>query len=153
MPDELSQAHNPSGPIEAPRADGYLHRHRTMATLLALLVIAWAVGFLTWYYWPGPKLSPPTRAWYTVDDGVTRFEDELERLPPFDHQGKQAVRTHVFSCDDGKTTFVAYLQKLPQEVFKKYRDKGVDPATVDDDELAFDSGWLYKRPVPAPPPG
>ena len=56
------------------------------------------------------------------------------------------MRLHLFSCDGGKTTFVGYLQKLPEETFKKYRDKGIDPANVDDDELAADGGWLMKRP-------
>lgn len=128
-----------------PRAT-FINRHRKSTAALALLVIAFAAAYLTWFYWPGPDNSPPVFAWYTVDDGKTWFQDDAERLPPFEHDGKPAVRLHLFSCDDGKTTFVGYLQKLPEEVFKKYRDKGIDPSKVDDDELAADSGWLMKRP-------
>jgi hypothetical protein len=81
-----------------------------------------------------------------VDDGRTRFADDWERNPPFEHDGKQAVRLHLFSCDGGNTTFVGYLQKFPQETLQKYRDKGVDLATVEDEELAAEGGWLYNRP-------
>ena len=35
------------------------------------LVFVAAAGWLTWFYWPGPDTSPPTRAWYTTDDGLT----------------------------------------------------------------------------------
>jgi hypothetical protein len=126
---------------------GILDRHKKATTVVALLGILAAGGWLTYFYWPGPDLSPPIFAWYSVDNGATWFQDSAERIPPFEHEGKQAVRLHLYSCDDGKTTFVGYLQKLPEEVFKKYRDKGIDPAKVDDDELAADSGWLVKRPA------
>jgi hypothetical protein len=56
------------------------------------------------------------------------------------------VRLHLFSCDGGKTTFIGYLQKLPEEVLQKYRDNGIDPATMDDDDLSAERGWLCKRP-------
>ena len=131
---------------DADKRRGLIERHRTAAVVLSLLALLGAGTYMTWYYWPGPDTSSPTHAWYTCDDGKTRFEDSAERVPPFEHEGRQAVRLHLFSCDGGKTTFVGYLQKLPEEAFKKYRDRGIDPATVDDDVLAIESGWLMKRP-------
>jgi hypothetical protein len=125
---------------------GMLNRHRRLAMILAVLAIVGAGTWLTYFYWPAPDNSPPVFNWYTVDDGASWFQDDAERIPPFGHDGKPAVRLHLFSCDGGKTTFVGYLQKLPEEVLKKYRDKGIDPATVDDDELAAETGWLVKLP-------
>ena len=132
-------------PTARPGLRGLVDRHRRSALALALLLIFACAAWLTWFYWPGPDLSPPTRAWYTVDDGATWFEDDAERIPPFDHEGKPAVRLHLYTCDNGKTMFVGYLQKLPDQTLQKYRDKGIDPATIDDDVLAAENGWLYKR--------
>jgi hypothetical protein len=132
--------------LAAPRKPGFLNRHRSLSMALALLAVIGAASYLTWFFWPEPDHSPPAFAWYTVDDGKSWFQDDFERIPPFQHEGKPAVRLHLYSCDGGKTTFVGYLQKLPEEAFQKYRDKGIDPAKVDDDELAAESGWLAKRP-------
>ena len=57
------------------------------------------------------------------DDG-SWFADKAERVPPFDHHGQPAVRLHLFSCDGGKTTFVGYLEKLPEDVLQHYRIGG-----------------------------
>lgn len=123
-----------------------LRRRPKIAAALAAMMIVVASGYLTWFFWPPPRFPLPTRAWYTVDDGATRFDDDAERIPPFDHDGRPAVRLHLFSCDGGKTSFVGYLQKLPDETMKHYRELGIDPATVDDDQLAAFGGWLAKRP-------
>ena len=42
--------------------------------------------------------------------GVLRFN---HTLPPFDHDGKQAVRAFVFRCEGGKP-FVAYLLRYKE---------------------------------------
>ena len=128
----------------AARAGGVIERHRGIALVLSLVALMGAAGWLTYYYWPDPDRSLPVFNWYTVDDGATWFQDDAERIPPFDHDGKPAMRLHLFTCDGGKTTFVGYLQKLPEETLKAYRDKGIDPAKVDDDDLAAESGWLVK---------
>jgi hypothetical protein len=129
---------------QAPRS--LASRHPRAAVALSLLVIAASAAWLTWFFWPMPTARPPTRAWYTVDDGATWFADDAERIPPFEHDGKQAVRLHLFTCDGGKTAFVGYLQKIPEETFAQLRRRGVDPATIDDDVLAGENGWLCKRP-------
>lgn len=140
-------------PVKAPAGTGsvsdrrtLLDRHRSAIAIVAVSVSLSSAVWLTWFYWPGPDNSLPSFAWYTVDDGRTRFADDVERNPPFEHDGKQAVRLHLFSCDGGKTTFVGYLQKFPEETLRKYRDKGVDPANVEDEELVAEGGWVYKRP-------
>lgn len=55
----------------------------------------------------GPMI---TKAYYTIDDGATFFEDEYDKLAPFQKDGKEAVRAHVFDCN-GKR-FVGFMEKL-----------------------------------------
>src|SRR5688500_13766950 len=49
--------------------------------------------------------------WFTTDDGKTLFTDNARKLPPFDHYGKPAYRAYVYTCDGGKTQFVAFLER------------------------------------------
>jgi hypothetical protein len=50
-------------------------------------------------------------AFYSDDDGSTWFVDDASKLPPFDHNGKPAVRAVVYRYDNDKK-FVAYLEKF-----------------------------------------
>jgi hypothetical protein len=64
-----------------------------------------------------PKSAPRvSKAYYTTDDGATVFEDDLEKTTPFPHEGGSAVQAHMFSCDDGHTKFVGFLEKLPDKL-------------------------------------
>ncbi|HEY7119421.1 MAG TPA: hypothetical protein VH475_22710 [Tepidisphaeraceae bacterium] len=61
-----------------------------------------------------PKVQVATRAYYTVDDGQSVFEDEMDKAAPFEHGGQMAVRAHMFSCDGGKTRFIGFLEKVAE---------------------------------------
>ena len=50
------------------------------------------------------------KAFYSTDDGVTWFADDIAKTPPFDHDGKPAVRAYVVDCD-GKRV-VSYLERF-----------------------------------------
>ena len=52
----------------------------------------------------------PAQAYYTTDDGKTWFAADASNKAPFQHDGKQALRAHVFQCAD-KPPFVGYLSK------------------------------------------
>jgi hypothetical protein len=42
--------------------------------------------------------------------------DDVNKIPPFTKDGKMAVKANVFSCDDGKSRFVGYLEMYtPQD--------------------------------------
>jgi hypothetical protein len=87
---------------------------------------------------------PPARpmAYFTVDDGKSWFTADAESLPPFDYKGQKAVKAHVYTCDEGKTRFVGWLQKLPEDALREAVAKG----PVDDDVIAMRAGWMAKRP-------
>jgi hypothetical protein len=60
------------------------------------------------------QIAASDRAYYTVDDGKTWFPDDAKKVPPFDHQGKPAVRCSVYNVN-GKET-ATYLTKYPDDV-------------------------------------
>lgn len=81
--------------------------------LLILIAIGYAV-FGTFFSGGGDGDGPAaasTKTWYTDDDGKTLFTDKPDLTTPFPHGSGQAVRAMVFSCDGGKTRFIAYLQR------------------------------------------
>ena len=63
----------------------------------------------------GRRSVSPGNAFYTTDEGATLFADAADLLPPFDHDGKEAVRAAVFSCDNGQHRWVQYLFKYSPE--------------------------------------
>lgn len=58
----------------------------------------------------GAPPGPPSEAYFTTDDGQTYFADGIENLPPFQRDGKEAVRAYVFQCAGGKP-FVNHLER------------------------------------------
>lgn len=94
----------------------------------------------------------PTGAYYTVDNGATFFDGPLTELPPFDSNGKEAVKAYVFECDGKK--FVGYMAKLNPEARtailahrKELEKKPTEmPATLMPSQAALRNGWLFKRP-------
>jgi hypothetical protein len=53
------------------------------------------------------------QSFFTADDGKTWFAEDASKLTPFDHDGKEAVRAHVFVS--GGKKWVAYLERCTPE--------------------------------------
>lgn len=81
---------------------------------------------------PVPNGGQPELAYYTTDDGRTFFSDVADRVPPFDHAGRPAVRAVVFTCDDGKTRFAGYLQRYSDTAHAALRQRPTTPANQGD---------------------
>jgi hypothetical protein len=79
------------------------------AAAVALVVIAGLVLAKT--YWPEKK-ADLSQAYYSDDDGATWFKDSAFRVAPFDHNGRPAVVAHVYTYDEGKKQFCAYLARF-----------------------------------------
>lgn len=60
---------------------------------------------------PHQDLQLVNSAFYSDDDGKSWFIDDASKIPPFDHDGKKAVRAVVYRYDDDKK-FVAYLERF-----------------------------------------
>ena len=82
---------------------------RVTAGICAGLIVC---GLIVWYLQGGIRLGGE-RAYYTIDDGKSWFADQAAKLPPFEYDGKQAVRAYVFECN-GKR-FVNSLERYTPE--------------------------------------
>ena len=95
--------------------------------------------------------SANANAYFTVDDGKTWFVDDMTKLPPFDKDGKQAVRAFVYRCPDGKL-FVGYLQRFTPEAKRAIEalDHGdpnrKGPPDTSGIRMAYTVGREVKRP-------
>jgi hypothetical protein len=78
----------------------------TFAAFGAILVAAIAIAFEL----RGNSIPKISKAYYSDDDGKTSFVDDVDKLVPFDHDGKQACQAYLFKCSDG-TVFIGYLSR------------------------------------------
>lgn len=92
-----------------------INKHPVLKIGLSVAFAAVAVVYVA-YQLAGSAAPPKPMAFYTDDDGASLFSDELEKIPPFDHNGRTAVRAFVFTCDEGQHRFVQYLQKYSDPV-------------------------------------
>jgi hypothetical protein len=78
----------------------------------------------------GNGIEVPTNAFYTDDGGKTFFKDDIDKIAPFDHNGKQALRADVFKCADGHE-FVGLVYRFTdmgrREMEKFIKDSPEDP--------------------------
>jgi hypothetical protein len=86
------------------------------------------------------------RAYFTIDDGQTYFEADRNLLAPFDHEGKQAVKVHMFSCDGGKTKVVGYLSKMDDTVKRLYEAEMAKAVAAKQSSPRAPMGFLVKKP-------
>jgi hypothetical protein len=111
----------------------------------AVVLILLAGGFLAYTQMPARR-PKGDKAYFTVDDGQTWFVDSMYMIPPYDHDGKIAVRAMVYSYDKGSKTFCPFLQRYNSDT-KKQLDDAVAQATRDGKPLA--SIELFGSPVAA----
>lgn len=90
----------------------YVEEHPLVA-IVAMVVMLGLAGVSIWYttFDASRTSAAMLRGWFSDDDGHSWFAGDQRMLPPFDHDGKQACRAYVFTCDGGKTKFVAYLER------------------------------------------
>ncbi|MBC8105625.1 MAG: hypothetical protein H7Z14_03465 [Anaerolineae bacterium] len=72
--------------------------------------------------------SSSSQAFFSVDDGKTWFADDAMKVPPFEKDGKQAVRAYVFRAGNG-TKFVNHLERFtpPAKQIMEEAQKPTDP--------------------------
>jgi hypothetical protein len=105
-----------------------------MGAAAALLVVA--MGFVGFQVFGGRDHgagSLPGDAFYTDDNGKTFFKDDVRKIVPFDHKGKQAYRADVFQGSDGKQ-FVGLIYRHTdsgrKELGTYFANKPSDPEGV-----------------------
>lgn len=119
---------------------------RVVAGVVVLLVLI--SGYVIFRQLTGSGVTGTTRAYYTIDDGATWFEDDINKAPPFMHDGKEALRAYVYSCS-GKP-FVAFVEKYTPEFkramdayYERMRSGKTDPKAAAPRDPG---GHMYKKP-------
>jgi hypothetical protein len=104
-----------------------MERHRITVVVIALGIVLVST-VLAFHDRIGAKPGRSGEAFFSIDDGKTWFADDIRKIPPFEYRGKVAVRAYVFSCDDGKTKWTAYLERYTAAAKKQIEDTGAAPA-------------------------
>lgn len=104
-----------------------MNRHSNITTAVVVCVIACGVGAIAWELM-GTNSSLPTKNYFTTDDGKTWFVDSAKQLPPFDHNGAQAVRCYVFQGKNGK--FAGLLEKYSDSTREMLLHTTKPPANI-----------------------
>jgi hypothetical protein len=80
------------------------------ATAIAGVVLLLAAGLVGWATMRPEASSPTPQTFYTADDGATYFPSAERQIPPFPHNGGEAVQAFVYRCGDGEP-FVGVMKK------------------------------------------
>ena len=90
----------------------------TAAVVGVVIILAiWAI-----YHFSGGGPGGGAGSFYSVDNGASWFSRKTDDLPPFDYDGKEAVRAHIYTCGEGGKEFVGYLEKYAPEAKKVLMD-------------------------------
>jgi hypothetical protein len=131
-----------------------ISENRKLGTALGLILVLIACAAITYQFWPAKK-AKLAMAYFSDDDGATWFTDSLDHVPPFDHNGKEAVRAGIFTYDDGSKKFCAFLEKFTPEAKKQLesaiadaaaRGQGPETVTLQREPSFVDSGMMMKVP-------
>ena len=130
-----------------------LDENPSIATISTISVIVIALIAIFFEIKGKSKPSAPTQAYYTVDDGASYFADDVNLVPPYMHDGKEAVRAQVLKGATGKP-FVVYLVRISTRAHSKLEklvaEKGGSPEALTDDRrdievkppLALNAKWV-----------
>ena len=113
-----------------------LNENPAITTGATIGIILIALIFIGYQLFSSNSAEIPTGAFYTTDDSspeaamAALFTDELDKLAPFKKDGKDAYRAFVYTCDGGKTKWVAYLQRYTKEAQTKLAAAREKPETM-----------------------
>jgi hypothetical protein len=87
-----------------------MNKNPAMASGITIGLIVLVLVLMVMYLRSGGALPPRgMQVYFTVDDGKTYFSADRTNIAPWTSDGKEAVRCHVFKCND--QLFVGYLTK------------------------------------------
>ena len=112
-----------------------------------LVVVALVVAFFSLRPKHGGFMgSGKPKLYYTVDDGKTWFEDDATLLPPFQHDGKTAVRVQLFKCGENGQPFVGFLQRIEDKAHKQAEAAQAAGKPQVEVEEVYQPGLEVKKP-------
>jgi hypothetical protein len=96
-----------------------------MIALASLWIVSYGIGSRA-------SLDLDTgRAFFTDDDGTTWFKDDARKVPPFDRNGKQAVRCFIYKCGENGTPWVSHLMRYTPEGTARLKTNTLDPGVTE----------------------
>ena len=118
-----------------------------LAAAVAAGVVLLACAFMVLQFSSAGPSAASDKAFFTTDDGKTWFVDQASNLPPFQRDGKEAVRAYVYDCN-GKA-FVNHLERYTPDgrkaVEAAIQGKGGDESSGAAGQLRL-SGAEVKKP-------
>jgi hypothetical protein len=113
-----------------------------------LVVLALLMAFLTMRSsgHSGFSGNAKPKLYYTVDDGKTWFEDDADLLPPYQHDGKTAVRVMLYKCGEGGQPFVGYLMRIESGAHKSAEAAKAQGRSDLDVEAVWQNSVEVKKP-------
>ena len=121
-------------------------RQRTTSGIVIAVIVV-AAGLAVWSQ-RSPADSRSEKAYYADESGANTFVDSIDRVYPFDHNGRPAYRAYVYQGADGKQ-FVSYIARYNDAARAKIESllqKKGDPAAAGDLAQARNSGIEVKKP-------
>jgi hypothetical protein len=123
---------------------------KLLSALAAAAIVVAAV--VAWALWPqrAAKTAPggtPGQAFFSTDDGKNYFSDSAKNLPPFQKDGKEALRVYVFKGADSKpfvSCLVRYTPTAKKELESIYA-RSEKPNPMITNQLEMD-GMEVKAP-------
>jgi hypothetical protein len=108
----------------------WLNEHRGVTTGAVAAAVALTVGLIVMQVLASRRTitTKLPDAYFTFDDGKTFFTANTTNIPPFDYQGKPAVRAYVFQCP-GHEPFVGYVERYIPEARKALLENRATPGT------------------------
>jgi hypothetical protein len=94
-----------------------LEKHPRLTTGVTIGVIIVVLALIFWPSDGNGAGAYPRTLFFTDDDGQTWFADDANKVPPFERNGKQAVRAYVYRC--GGKTFVNHMERFTADAKKK----------------------------------
>jgi hypothetical protein len=133
-----------------------INNKKSVGVGVSALFLILAAAILIYSQMPAHRIKGD-KTYFTDDDGQTWFLDSVFMTPPYDHDGKTAVRAMIYSYDHGNKTFCAYLFRYTTSAKKRLdtaiaaaASQGKPPSSVDlfnDRELNL-TGVEVKLPGP-----
>jgi hypothetical protein len=119
-----------------------MNENQAATLVVVFVVVAGALGFIYLRQRP-PASTLSSKSYYSEDEGKTWYVDDAKNIPPYEHNGKQAVRVYLYRCN-GKV-FVGHLEKFEpdaKEMIELKLKAGVPPLEAQIRTIGID----VKRP-------
>lgn len=121
----------------------WVNKNPAVMVIIAAVIVV-LVGVLAYLQFRGGtvELQQADKLFFTTDDGATFFTEDAKKEPPFDHNGKQAVRAHVFEA--GGKKFVGYMERFTADALKARQNIAAGQGGPAD--ITFANQKEFKRP-------